>query len=388
VDTEWYVVITMAFSDEITQWPPEKVRQMIASATPDAVERALEREDRTPADLAALLSPAAVPRLEDMARMANRLTRQYFGRTISLYAPIYISNLCAADCVYCGFAAKSGIRMRRVTLKDAEIRAECAALAERGFRHVLLLTGEAPAKVPPRRIADAARVAAEYFPSVSVEVYAMETPEYALLEEAGVEGVTLYQETYDPQTYRQVHLSGKKMDYAWRLDALERAGRAGIRRLTIGALLGLYDWACEGFWMGLHGRYLQRTCWRSALFVSFPRLRHTPNRFRPPALVTDAQLVQLILAMRLFLPQAGFNLSTREPAWLRDRLVTLGITSMSAGSSTRPGGYASRGEEVLEQFEIEDTRGPDEVVAMIRRAGLDPVWKDYDHAFYRETGTV
>jgi len=377
----------MAFSSEIRQWPPERVQELIASATPAAVERALDREDRTLIDLAALLSPAARSYLEPMARLARRLTRQYFGRTISLYAPIYISNLCAADCVYCGFAAKSGLRLRRVTLKDHEIHVECRALAERGFRHVLLLTGEAPAKVPPERIAAAARIAAEYFPSVSVEVYAMETSGYALLQEAGVEGVTLYQETYDPDTYRQVHLSGQKMDYAWRLDALERAGRAGIRRLTIGALLGLYDWACEGFWMGMHGRYLQRICWQSALSVSFPRLRHTPSRFRPPRLVSDAELVQLILAMRLFLPQAGFNLSTREPAALRDRLVTLGITSMSAGSSTRPGGYASRGEDVLEQFEIEDTRSPETVAAMIRRAGLDPVWKDYDHAFFRETAT-
>lgn len=378
----------MTVSREIGQWPPERVRELIASATPAAVERALDREDRTPTDLAALLSPAARPYLEPMARLAQRLTRQYFGRTISLYAPVYISNLCAADCVYCGFAAKSGSRFRRVTLKDPEIHAECRVLAERGFRHVLLLTGEAPAKVPPERIAAVARIAAEYFPSVSVEVYAMETPEYALLHEAGVEGVTLYQETYDPETYRQVHLSGQKRDYAWRLDALERAGRAGIRRLTIGALLGLYDWASEGFWMGLHGRYLQRTCWQSALSVSFPRLRHTPFRFRPPRLVSDVELVQLILAMRLFLPQAGFNLSTREPAVLRDRLVTLGITSMSAGSSTRPGGYASRRQEVLEQFEIEDTRSPEAVAAMIRQAGLDPVWKDYDHAFFWETGTL
>jgi len=378
----------MAFSSEIRQWPPERVRDLIASATPAAVERALDRENRTPADLAALLSPAARPYLEHMARLARRLTRQYFGRTISLYAPIYISNLCAADCVYCGFAAKSGLRFRRVTLGDDEIHAECRFLAERGFRHVLLLTGEAPKRVPPERIAAAVRVAAEYFPSVSVEVYAMDTPGYALLESAGLEGVTLYQETYDPETYRKVHLSGEKMDYAWRLDALERAGRVGIRRLTIGALLGLYDWAIEGFWVGLHGRYLQRVCWQSALSVSFPRLRHTPSRFRPPRLVSDAELAQLILATRLFLPQAGFNLSTREPAALRDRLVMLGITSMSAGSSTRPGGYASRGEDVLEQFEIEDTREPEEVVAMIRRAGLDPVWKDYDHAFFRETGTA
>lgn len=374
----------MSFLEELEAWPEDRVASLIRSVTPDDVDRALTRSERTPHDLAALLSPHAVPRLEDMAREAQRLTRWHFGRTIGLYTPLYLSNVCGADCVYCGYAVRSGNRERRVNLTEPQIHAECRALADRGFQNLLLLTGEARKAAPLEYIARGVEIAREYFPSVSVEVYSLEEDEYRRLCDLGLEGVTIYMETYHRPTYDEVHLLGRKKDYAYRLDAIERAGRAGVRRLSVGALLGLYDWRVDGFWLALHARHLQKVCWQSAVAVSFPRLRHVPPRYNIARPVPDRDLVQFMLAMRLFLPEAGFNLSTREEPGFRDRLIPLGVTMMSAGSSTRPGGYTTFGEETLEQFEIEDTRAPEEVVAAIRRAGYDPVWKDFDRAFHAD----
>lgn len=372
----------MSLKSQIAAWPREALETLLRDAGPAEVEAALGRESRDLADLAALLSPAARPYLERMAREAQRLTRRFFGRTISLYVPIYISNLCAADCVYCGFSFRSGIKDKRLTLKPADIRHECETLAARGFQNLLVLTGEAPKVVKVDDIAEAVSIAREYFHSVSAEVYAMDEAGYAKLVKSGLEGVTLYMETYDREVYTRVHLAGGKMDYDYRLDAMDRAGRAGVRRLNLGVLLGLADWRTDALRLGLHARHLQKTCWQSAVGVSFPRLRHMPARFQVTQPVSDADLVQLITAMRLFLPEAGFNLSTRESAGLRDRLLPLGITHMSAGSSTKPGGYTEKGDEALEQFAIEDGRTVEDVVAAIRRAGYDPVWKDFDHAFH------
>ncbi len=354
---------------------------LIESATPADVTRALTRQERGPSELAALLSPHAAPRLEAIAREAQRLTRWQFGRTISLYAPIYVSNVCAADCTYCGYAIFSGNDERRITLDGDQLRRECASLAARGFQSVLLLTGEARYATPVDKIAESVAIAREYFPSVSIEVYSLDEADYQRLCDLGLDGVTIYMETYDRDVYAQVHLRGEKADYDFRLDAIERAGRAGARRLNIGVLLGLSDWRTDAFYTALHARYLQRTCWQSSVAISFPRLRHVPDRFHIPRLVTDQELVQYLLAARLFLPEAALVLSTREPAAFRDRLIPLGITHMSAGSSTRPGGYATHGEDVLEQFALEDFRAPEEVESAIRRAGYDPVWKDFDRAF-------
>ncbi|MCX5890369.1 MAG: 2-iminoacetate synthase ThiH [Deltaproteobacteria bacterium] len=370
------------FAKILDSWPEARLRQAIDRAGPADIRRALRREQLFPEDLAALLSPAALPFLEDLAQEAHRLTRQHFGRTIGLYAPIYLSNICHSDCLYCGYALHSGSLGERRTLTPAEIRAECAVLAGHGFQNILLLTGEAPQVAPVEFLAQAVALAREYFPSVSVEIYALDQAGYRALVDRGLEGVTLYMETYHRETYGQVHRRGRKRDYDYRLEAMARAGRAGVRRLSIGALLGLYHWWADGFWMGLHARQLQKECWQSAISISFPRLRHAPGRFQVQHLPTDRELVQLMLALRLFLPEVGFNLSTRESAGLRDRLIPLGVTMMSAGSSTRPGGYAHLDHDTaLEQFEIEDRRSPEEVVAAIRRAGYDPVWKDFDRAF-------
>jgi len=374
----------MTFRSIIDAWPEARLDALYQGISPADVDAALARSERSLRDLAVLLSPMARPRLEAMAREAQRLTRWQFGRTISLYAPLYISNLCAADCVYCGFSVRAQTKDKRTTLTPDEIHRECATLAARGFDSILLLAAEAPRAVTVEKIAEAIHIARGYFTSVSVEVYAVEEADYAAWAAAGLDGMTLYMETYHRPTYAQVHLEGGKADYDYRLDASERAGRAGARRLSIGALLGLHDWRHDVLWLALHARHLQRACWQSALSISFPRLLHTPDRYTPHDRVTDADLVQIMLAMRLFLPEVGFNLSTREAPTLRDRLIPLGVTHMSAGSSTRPGGYGARGTEVLEQFEIEDHRSVEEVIAAIRQVGYDPVWKDFDHAFHAD----
>lgn len=371
----------MSFESVIKAWPKARVKSLYKNITDDDVRAALDRQDRSLHDLAALLSTQARPFLEPMAREAQRLTRWHFGRTVSLYAPIYLSNLCAADCVYCGFSVRSETTDKRITLKPEALRKECEALAAHGFKSVLLLTGDAPKAVNLDYIAKSVEIALEYFPSVSVEIYALDLRDYERLTDAGIEGVTLYMETYDRDAYAKVHLEGDKANYDFRLDAIERAGDAGTRKISIGVLLGLLDWRTDVLWLALHAKHLQKKCWQSSLSMSFPRLLHTPERFRVTDPVTDTDLVQIILAMRLFLPEAGFNLSTRETHELRDHLIPLGITSMSAGSSTRPGGYATTTDEVLEQFIIEDHRKPGEVIDAIQHAGYDPVWKNFDRAF-------
>lgn len=371
-----------ALRNSMANWPRERIIEQLRAVTRSDVERALRPHGkRGIEDFVALISPAAASQLEPMAQEAHRLTRRQFGRTIGLYVPLYLSNVCRSDCTYCGYAIRSGNREKRRTLKEDEIRRECESLAAQGFQNVLLLTGEARHAASVDYIRRSVEIAREYFSSVSIEVYSLEGLEYSSMAAAGLEGVTCYMETYDRGVYSQVHLEGEKADYVYRLGASERAGRASVRKLGIGVLLGLTDWRVDTVWLAIHALHLQKTCWQSSLSISFPRLRHTPERFAIPNIMSDAELVQVIAAMRLLLPEAGFNLSTREPAALRNRMIPLGITMMSAGSSTRPGGYTITGEETLEQFEIEDTRPMKDVVAAIRGAGYDPVFKDFDRAF-------
>ncbi len=371
----------MTFINILDAWPVERLQRLFAGITAESVTAALAREQRDLFDLAALLSPVARPFMESMAQQAHALTRRYFGRTISLYAPLYLSNVCGARCVYCGFSSDNKTHETRTTLSRHEIERECEVLSHLGYESVLLLTGDAPSAAPPAYIAEACAIARNYFSTVAVEVYAMDTDEYGLLCRHGMDSITLYMETYDRAAYGAMHLAGRKKDFLYRLGAIERAADAGARRISIGALLGLFQWHYEALYLGLHARYLQTRCWQSALAISFPRLRNTPAHFKTPHPVSDADLVQMMLALRLFLPEAGFNLSTRERPELRDHLLPLGITSMSAGSSTRPGGYAQPSCKNLAQFQIEDQRPPEQVAAMIKNAGYDPVWKDFDQAF-------
>jgi 2-iminoacetate synthase len=368
----------MSFLEIIQRYTPDQVEAEIAAKNTADVERALATERLTEADYMALLSPAAEAFLEPLAQRAHQITRRRFGNTILLYAPIYLSNECHNGCRYCGFSAHN--RVARHTLGPEEIEAEARALSAQGFRHVLLLTGEAPRVADVSYLEAAVKRVRPYFASISIEVFPMEEDEYRRLAAAGVDGLTIYQETYEPALYAEMHPFGRKRDYAWRLATPERAGAAGLRKIGIGALLGLGRFRSEAFFTGLHGRYLARHFWRSQLSVSFPRMRPADGAFQPPHPVSDRSFVQLICAMRLLLNDAGLVLSTRESAAFRDHLLPLGVTQMSAGSCTAPGGYAGQTKQT-EQFTIDDNRTPQEFAAMLRAKGYDPVWKDWDSAF-------
>ncbi|HEX2850826.1 MAG TPA: 2-iminoacetate synthase ThiH [Acidimicrobiales bacterium] len=354
------------------------LRAAIGTATAADVERALARPRRDLNDFAVLLSDAAAARLEDMARLAHETTVRRFGRTIHLFAPLYLSNECVSTCTYCGFSAGNDIARR--TLSVDEVAAEGAALAGRGFRHVLLVAGEHARIVSKDYLVECVRALSPMFPSISLEVQVWDTDTYRRLVEAGCDGLVVYQETYDRTTYGEVHLKGKKRNYEWRLAAPDRGAEAGMRRLGVGALLGLSDdWRMEALAVAAHARALIRRWWRCDVSVSLPRLR--PAAGYDPGddarLVGDAEFVQLLCALRLLLPDLGVTLSTRETPALRDALLRLGVTHMSAGSHTEPGGYASPS-DAEPQFAIADTRSPDDIARMLRAAGYDPVWKDWE----------
>lgn len=350
----------------------------IGAATPADVERALRRDALDDRDVAALLSPAARDRLEDLARRSAALTRRRFGRVMQLYAPLYLSSECVNRCTYCGFSQELAIPRR--TLGLDEVVAEAEAVRALGFRHLLLVAGEAPRAVTVPYLEQVAAVLARRFDSLSIETGQFPEDGYRRLVAAGIDGLTIYQETYVPEVYRRVHRKGPKTRYDRRLAHLEAGGRAGFRSLGIGALLGLAPWPVEAYCVALHGRALTSAFWRSRIAISFPRIRPAAGGFAPEHPVSDADLVQMICAMRLALPDAELVLSTREPAALRDHLVALGITRMSAGSRTNPGGYQAD-DPGAEQFAVHDDRSPAEVAQMLAARGLEPVWKDFDRAF-------
>jgi 2-iminoacetate synthase len=354
------------------------LRALVDRATPADVERALRATRRGLPELAALLSPAAAERLEDLAAAAHDLTIQRFGRTVRLFAPLYLSNECVSTCTYCGFSAGNDIRRR--TLTSAEVRAEAEALVAAGHRHLLLVAGEHARIISKDYLVACVEAVAPIVPEISIEVQVWDEATYRRLVAAGCDGVVVYQETYDRSTYEQVHLKGKKRNYDWRLAAPDRAAAAGMRRLGIAALLGLHDdWRAEVLAVGAHAQSLIRRWWRCEIALALPRLRPAAGDYEPADPVDDRAFVQALCALRLTLRDVGITLSTREPASLRDALVPLGVTTMSAGSHTEPGGYA--GESDAEpQFAISDERTPAEVAAALRAAGYDPVWKDWQRA--------
>lgn len=351
------------------------LRRLVDAATPADVERALRTVKPGLADLAALLSPVAADRLEDLAAAAHQLTLRRFGRAVRLFAPLYVSNECVSTCTYCGFSAGNDIVRR--TLEPGEVRAEADVLVDRGFRHLLLVAGEHARIISKDYLVACVEAIAPVVPEISVEVQVWDEATYRRLVDAGCDGVIVYQETYDRGTYGDVHRKGKKRNYDWRLAAPDRAAAAGMRRLGIGALLGLHDdWRSEALLLAAHARALMKRWWRCEVAVALPRLRPAAGGYEPADPVDDPAFVQLLCALRLTMPDVGITLSTREPARLRDALVPLGVTTMSAGSHTEPGGYA--GESDAEpQFAISDERSPAEVAAALRAAGYDPVWKDW-----------
>lgn len=349
-----------------------------ASAVADYdVERAVAKEDISLRDFSTLLSPVAVPYLERMARKAQEITLRHFGRAIQLYAPIYVSDYCDNQCLYCSFSARNrGVR-RKLSLEEVE--REAALIAESGLRQILLLTGESKKKSPPDYLRDCIGVLRRYFSSIAVEVYPLTEEDYKFLAEDGVDGLTVYQETYNEEIYRRVHPAGPKRNFRFRLETPERGAKAGIRRINIGALLGLADWRKEAFLLGAHAQYLQDRFPDVEIGVSVPRLRPHIGAFRGDCVVNDRNMVQIILALRLFMPRLGIALSTRENPRFRDNLIGLGITRMSAGSATSVGGYTKplHLDEAISQFEISDHRSVPEVMALIRGKGYEPVLNDW-----------
>ena len=364
------------FAHQLSRLPVAELRAVAEDFRDRDVVRALSTSppDRTLRDFAALLSPAGGERLEDLAGTSHRLTVSRFGRTMHMYAPLYLSNECLTTCAYCGFA--KNLPVVRKTLGEASARQEAEHLRRYGFRSVLLLTGEHERRTGVEFLERHLRVLRAVVPSLAVEVQVWGETDYRRLGDAGCEGVVIYQETYHPGRYSEVHLAGRKREYRWRLLGPERAARAGMRRVGIGALLGLHDdWRFEAVATAAHARFLTRRFWRSQVTVSVPRIRPSASGFQPRTEISDRELAQLICALRLFLPDAGLVLSSREAAEVRDGLHRIGITHTSAGSHTEPGGYEHPG-EAEEQFEVADHRSPAEVADSLRTMGYEPVWED------------
>jgi 2-iminoacetate synthase len=391
----------VSFVQEFNALPLDSLLPSSVEASRADVRRALHKSSPALADFARLISPAASADLEEMALRSQALTRQRFGNAVRLFAPLYLSNECVNNCKYCGFSRDNPIV--RVTLSVDDVLREARALREMGFRNILLVAGEHPKFVAGPYLADCIRALHAEMPGISLELGPMETEEYVPLARAGADGLVVYQETYDRAIYAGVHTAGPKRNFDWRLETPERAYAAGFRRLGIGALYGLGDWRREAICLAAHAQYLLRHCWKAQLTISLPRLRPCAGEFEPPSPMSERDLVQLVCALRLLLPDAGLVLSTRESARLRDGLIPLGITMISAGSHTEPGGYTGAARDKLHQtvrgrvvelaagasewaagatgqFDIADNRSPEEIAALLRRLGYEPVWKDWDAA--------
>jgi 2-iminoacetate synthase len=372
----------MPFYDIVKQYQDFDFVDAFDSVTDADISRAIHRENLHGQDMLALLSPKAAKPvwMEAMAEESRRRTIQYFGRTIQLFAPIYISNFCSNRCAYCGFNTQNSISRRKLTLE--EIEEEAKAISATGLQNILMLTGEAKTITPMDYLLDAVKILRRYFASVSIEIFPMDTDEYHAMAEAGVDGLTLFQETYDEKIYKEVHLGGKKRNYHYRLDAPERGAMAGFRSVNIGALLGLGEMRSEFFFTALHAQYLADNYLDTEIAISLPRFNPAEcGDFKPKYPVNDRTFVQFLLAFRLFLPRAGITVSTRENKAMRDNLMGIGATKLSAGVSTSVGGY-SDGEKSTPQFDISDQRNVPEMVAAIKEHGYQPVHKDWDRGIW------
>ncbi len=397
----------MSFVAEFNSLPLSNLVGRSLNVSSPAARESLAKPKPSLSDFAHLISPATSEFLEELCRRSQNLTRRRFGKVIRLFAPLYLSNECINNCSYCGFSRDNAIL--RVTLSVDEVLREARALKEQGFRNLLLVAGEHPKFVSSGYMAECVAALHEEIPSISLEVGPMETEEYRPLVEAGADGLVVYQETYDRKVYGEMHTAGPKRNFDWRLATPERAYTAGFRRLGIGALFGLSAWRLEALAVAAHADYLLRNCWKAQITVSLPRLRPCAGDFQPLTTLNDRELVQLVCAFRLMFPDVGLVLSTREPAGLRDAMIPLGVTMISAGSHTEPGGYTGAGKENIHQtvrgrivelaagasewattnghatnatgqFDIADQRSPEQVAERIRQLGYEPVWKDWDKA--------
>lgn len=372
------------FADVIGQYDWDETLAMVANATDADVRRVLAKASRnvkplTPDEFAILISDAADPYLEDMARLSQHFTRERFGKTISLYIPMYVSNACTNKCVYCGFNHDNP--MTRTTLTMEQIDAECRAIKKLGpFQNLLIVSGEYPSLCGVDYLEKTLEVCRPYFHNLTIEVQPLKMELYERLTHSGLNGVVCFQETYHREAYKTYHPRGMKSIYEWRLNGYDRMGQAGVHKIGLGVLLGLEDWRPDTVMMARHLRYLQKHYWRTRFSVNFPRMRPSESGYQPKVVISDRELARLTFAFRIFDHDIDISYSTREAPVYRDNIMTLGVTSMSAGSRTEPGGYVST-PEALEQFEVSDERTPADVAAAIRRNGLEPVWKDWDMIF-------
>lgn len=371
----------MTFYDEIKKYKWEEVKAAIYGTTPEQAELAVAKSESGArlemSDFAAIISPEGEKFLERIVTQSAAITRRRFGYTMQVYTPLYLANYCSNNCIYCGFSARN--KIKRSVLNEEQIERECLAIKKHPFQHILLVTGESEHHSGVEYLGRAINQIKRHFEQVSIEVQPMETKDYAYLMEKGLYSVAVYQETYNESRYSAYHLKGKKSDYRYRLETPDRIGEAGAYKISIGALLGLEDWRTEAFFVALHMRYLEAKFWKSKLSLSFPRLRPCAgDGFQPNSIVDERNLLHLMTSYRLMSEDVEISLSTRERPYFRDHVLKLGVTTISAGSKTTPGGYADyEATKELEQFEVNDDRSVDEIIAVVKENGMEPVWKDW-----------
>lgn len=367
------------FYDEIQNYNWDETTRCISSKTARDVEIALGKAHLTIDDFMALVSPAATVYLEPMAQLSHRYTMERFGKTMSMYIPLYISNACTNFCVYCGFNHNNPIK--RTTLTMQQIEEECKAIRRLGpFENLLIVTGEHPLIAGVDYLEDALKVARPYFNNLSIEVMPLKSEEYHRLTHAGLNGVVCFQETYNEANYKKYHPKGMKSLFDWRLNGYDRMGQAGVHKIGMGVLIGLEDWRTDVTMMARHLRYLRKNYWKTKFSVNFPRMRPSEGHFQPNVIMSDKELAQVTFAFRIFDHDVDISYSTRENPTFRANMMKLGVTSMSAGSKTEPGGYVST-PDALEQFEVSDNRTPSQVAKEIKELGYEVVWKDWDKTF-------
>ena len=365
------------FKDVFFKHSWETISESIYSKNSEDVLAALAKENTlTLEDFKALISPAAAPFLELMAQKSAAITRKRFGNTIQMYVPLYLSNECQNICTYCGFSFTN--KIPRITLSDEQIIEEAKIIKKMGFDHVLLVTGEANQTVGTPYLKHSIQLLKPYFSNISIEVQPLEQSEYEDLRREGLHAVLVYQETYNEEHYKIHHPKGKKSNFEYRLNTPDRLAAAGIHKIGLGVLIGLEDWRTDSFFTALHLSYLEKKYWKTKYSISFPRLRPFSGGLEPKVIMNDRELLQLICAYRIYNEQVELSLSTRESAKFRDNVVKLGITTISAGSKTNPGGYTNA-EENLKQFEISDERSAPEIAVLLKQLNLEPVWKDWDN---------
>lgn len=368
----------MSFKEYFDKLIWEEEKKSIYQKTSFDVLKALSTPKRTIEDFKALLSPAAEPYLEQMAQLSQQITQKRFGKTIQLYAPMYLSNKCNNICTYCGFSLDN--KIPRKTLTEQEIINEVQALKKYGFNHILLVTGEDNHQVNITYFLKAIELIKPYFSNISIEVQPLKVEEYKALKQAGTYAVLLYQETYNKEQYAIYHPKGKKSNFYNRLITPDFIGQSGIHKIGLGVLLGLEDWRTDSLYCAYHLAYLEKNYWQTKYSISFPRIRPAEGSIEPVCEVRDKDLLQLICAYRLWNEEVELSISTRESEKFRNHVFKLGITSMSAGSKTNPGGYSVEPES-LKQFEISDERSPEEIARLLIENQYEPVWKDWDRAF-------